>query len=212
MANAELCQLLSDLLTYPDAAVPAKAERCQSLLATVEPGVVAAMGKFAAATSAITPGRLEELYSACFDLAPACCPYAAYHLFGEGPKRSALMVRLQAAQQEMGLSRGGELPDHVAVLFAFLGRLGDTSEGIDLQSEVLGPALGKMAHALAGSDNPYRHLVDAAWALVGRVEAPAGHAGAAAGEPADSFFAVSPPCAARGAQGLDLACGGAGDV
>jgi hypothetical protein len=104
------------------------------------------------------------------------------------------------------------LPDHVAVLFAFLGRLGDAPSGVDLQSEVLGPALGKMAHALAGSDNPYRHLIDAAWALAGRVEVPAGDAGSAASETGDSFFVVTPPCAAHSPQGPDFPRGGTGDV
>ena len=70
-------------------------------------------------------GSLEEIYTSSFDLNPQCYPYAGYQLFGEDPKRSALMIGLQQSFCARGFSTGGELPDHVPLLLRFCSEASD---------------------------------------------------------------------------------------
>lgn len=168
MAKGDLFPLLGRLLTYPRPELSEAARRCGDLLAGEQPEAAQALQSFAACLDN-APERLEEVYAATFDLNPACCPYAAYHLFGDGPKRSALMLKLQDAYQERGFAASrelpgvllpdNELPDHVALLLAFLPKLEGEAES-DLRREVLAPALQKIAASLDAS-NPYSAVIGA---------------------------------------------------
>ena len=64
-------------------------------------------------------GALEELYTETFDLTPAMTLYIGYHLFGETPKRSSFLVRLEEAYQAHDFDSGTELADHLCVLLRF---------------------------------------------------------------------------------------------
>jgi nitrate reductase delta subunit len=104
---------------------------------------------------------LRELYASTFDLSPVCVPYASVHLFGdESFKRARLMGGLADAYRRAEFDPGGELPDHIATMLRFLPQM-TTEEQQDLARLVLQPAVDRMAQALFGSRNPYRHLLDA---------------------------------------------------
>ena len=57
-----------------------------------------ALARFAAGMSPLTTDEREELYTATFDVTPACVPYVSIHLFGEENfKRGEFMAALHAA-------------------------------------------------------------------------------------------------------------------
>ncbi|MHB1133591.1 MAG: nitrate reductase molybdenum cofactor assembly chaperone [Chloroflexota bacterium] len=167
------------LLTYPGADLPQQAGRCAEALAAWGQAAQEARA-FAAAARALTPARLEEVYSGTFDLSPACCPYMGYHLFGESPKRAVLMVQLKGEYREVGLEVGSELPDHLCLLLRFLARARDEALAADLTTELVAPGLIKMVGGLAGSEanNPYAHALRALLLAV-QGEPPVGDAGGA---------------------------------
>ena len=101
---------------------------------------------------------LSAVYTATFDLGPSCSPYVGVHLFGdENPDRARLMVGLRLAYERIGMSEGGEMPDHIANVLAFAAC--ETEEREELLKFVLIPALRKMNDILAPTSNPYRKVV-----------------------------------------------------
>ena len=171
---------LATLLAYPTADLARNAARCAEALAANPPAAAEARA-FAGAVRATAPGRLEELYSATFDLSPACCPYLGYHLFAESPKRAVLMVHLKEEYQRVGLEVGTELPDHLCLLLRFLARGEDEALAAELNAELLLPGLVKMVGSLADGENPYAHALRATL-LAAQAEQPAAAGGGACDE------------------------------
>ena len=152
----ELLRLLADLLEYPDEALLQKARRCRKLLAELRPEAAGDLDGFVAYLEGEPAERLEEVYTATFDLKPQCYPYAGYQLFGdEDPKRSELMLKLRESYRVEGFDAGDELPDHVPLLLRFMAHVKDGELKQDLAEWVLVPVLQKMAQALEGKHNPY---------------------------------------------------------
>jgi nitrate reductase delta subunit len=102
----------------------------------------------------------EELYTATFDVTPACVPYVSIHLFGEENfKRGEFMAALSARYAAAGFETRGELPDHLSVLLRFLAQTDEAERRELVQFCLLGP-LGKMIVSLS-DENPYRALLKA---------------------------------------------------
>ena len=78
---------------------------------------------------------------------------------GEGPKRSALMVKLQEAYLAHQFSGGTEIPDHLCVILRFLGVAQDAEFVIPLLRECLLPVLGKVEKSLPGNGYGYAPAV-----------------------------------------------------
>ncbi|HEY7536671.1 MAG TPA: nitrate reductase molybdenum cofactor assembly chaperone [Gaiellaceae bacterium] len=143
--------LLAALLAYPDDAVRARALEAARLVAEDAPEAAELLERFAADVEALPPGRLEELYSAAFDLdtlsvaEATCYPYVGHHLFGESYRRSRFMVGLLERYRADGFEvDGGELPDHLLVMLRFLARDPDPDVAEEIVGEALLPALGRM--------------------------------------------------------------------
>jgi nitrate reductase molybdenum cofactor assembly chaperone len=118
-----------------------------------------ALQRFATAMSALTSDEREELYTATFDVTPACVAYVSIHLFGEENfKRGEFMAGLQARYAQAGFNAGGELPDHLAVLLRFAAETDEVERRELTEFCLLGP-LGKMIAALSEA-NPYRALLE----------------------------------------------------
>ena len=156
-AERELYALLGELLEYPGAGLPEAARRCQNLASSLRATAAEALAPFLSFVDSAPLERLEELYTATFDLDPVCCPYAGHHLLGDDPKRALLMVKLQDRYRSAGFDAGRELPDHLSVVLRFL----SIEEDPDLERDLLAPALRKMAASLDGQ-NPYGNVVRAA--------------------------------------------------
>jgi len=114
---------------------------------------------FSPALAALSQDEREELYTATFDMRPACVPYVGIHLFGEENfKRGVFMAALNARYAAAGFDARGELPDHVAVLLRFIAETGEAERRELIQCCLLGP-LDTMIAALA-VENPYRGLLE----------------------------------------------------
>ncbi len=113
--------------------------------------------------------RLEEIYTATFDLGEDCCPYLGHHLFAEPWRRNVFMARLQALYREHGLRPDGEVPDHLCRVLRFLAEHGGTEEADDLERHCVLPVLGKLSERMAPA-NPYGMVVEALrqWLSTGR--------------------------------------------
>lgn len=160
--RGQLLRLLAEVLEYPRTDAAARARACEQMLRSQRPAAAAALAVFASFAEAEPTARLEELYTATFDLNPQCYPYAGYQLFGEDPKRSELMIRLHQGFRAAGFEVGNELPDYVPALLRFLSVTGDSEAGAELRDLVLVPALEKMVRTLEEKENPYAGAVAAA--------------------------------------------------
>jgi nitrate reductase delta subunit len=176
-----LCGALADLLSYPRGDVAALA-RAALPLAGHGPAAEA-LARFAAAAEAATPAALEELYTATFDLEPACAPYLGVHLLGDDdPRRGLLLARLAEVYAADGYAPREELADHVAEVLRFLSVARPGPARDDLVADGLLPALDRMREGLGASGNPYGELVAAARAAAASMARPAPAAGGPAVE------------------------------
>ena len=147
-----LFQLFADLLSYPRPGLAAAARECEALVATDTPEAAALLGAFAAFAAETPPGRLEEVYTAAFDLDASSSLYVGYHLLGESYKRSVFMLELKRCYEAQGLEIGSELPDHLALVLRFLAACDDAELAQELVAEALVPALGKRLGQRGGSE------------------------------------------------------------
>jgi nitrate reductase delta subunit len=107
----------------------------------------------------MSPDEREELYTATFDLCPACVPYVSIHLFGEeNYRRGRFMAALLERYAQEGFATGGELPDHLAVLLRFAAQTHAAEQRELTQFCLLGP-LRRMQESLA-EEHPYRALLE----------------------------------------------------
>jgi len=118
------------------------------------------MTRFAAFLQGQESARLEELFTATFDLQPVCHPYVGYLLCGESQQRTLFLIRLQQLYRQHGFEPGSELPDHLATLLRFVGTVGDRGCRQELIRDGLLPALEKLASGLT-AEQPYLALIEA---------------------------------------------------
>jgi nitrate reductase delta subunit len=155
----QLCRLFADVLDYPGPSLLESATECIKQLEHSIPGVAEPMQSFVIFARGQSQGELEELYTQTFDITPATTLNVGYHLFGETPKRSAFMTKLQEAYQCQSLSAGTELPDHLCVLLRFFSVARDPEFTIPLLQECVLPVLEKLEGAFPGKKNGYRPVV-----------------------------------------------------
>jgi nitrate reductase delta subunit len=165
-ATRRLCGMLGDLLSYPRGEVAPLARAARALAGPCAAG--SALGRFAAAAEAAEPAALEELYTATFDLDPACAPYIGVQLLGdEDPMRGPLLAKLAEIYAAEGHATRGELPDHVAEVMGFLAVARSGPARDDLVADGLLPALERMLESLGARPNPYRELLVAVRDVLG---------------------------------------------
>jgi len=156
----ELCRRFAALLGYPEADVRQTAAACVSLLLAGDSTGLEPMTRFAAFLAGQEPARLEELFTATFDLQPVCHPYVGYLLCGESQQRTLFLIRLSQLYQQHGFEPGSELPDHLATLLRFVGTVADRACRQELIRDGLLPALEKLAAGLP-AEQPYLALLEA---------------------------------------------------
>jgi len=159
--SKQLCRLFAEVLGYPDDSLSESANECLRQLDGSFPDIADQMRPFVTLVKGQGRGALEELYTKTFDLAPAMTLYIGYHLFGETPKRSSFLVRLEEAYQSHGFHSGTELADHLCVLLRFLGVAKDAEFVTPLLEESILPVLDKMAGDLQKNKNGYAPAVGA---------------------------------------------------
>ncbi len=179
--NGHLYTAFADLCGYPTSEMAGQAGECLQLLQDACPEAAPALDAFCLGLESRPLIKMEELYTATFDMQPVCYPYIGYQLFGESYKRGAFMARLNEAYQDLGYSAGHELPDHLSVVLRFLGLDADERRSDfcrTLLAEGLIPALVKMLQAFGPeSENPYFGLLSALHlVLIHKPEKEPGHA------------------------------------
>ncbi|MBE7535996.1 MAG: nitrate reductase molybdenum cofactor assembly chaperone [Anaerolineales bacterium] len=133
------------ILEYPTGETLPAALEAQKLLEEKDPASAAHLRKFYDYAAALTPGRLEEVYTGTFDLEAACHPYIGYHLFGETYKRSAFLVELKQryAAEDFNFP-ATELPDHLAVILRFMAVTRDPTQADEIARDAFLPVLDRM--------------------------------------------------------------------
>ncbi len=157
--SKQLCRLFAEMLDYPDGSLSESASECLRQLDASSSDIANQMRPFIAFLEGQNRGALEELYAETFDLAPASTLYIGYHLFGETPKRSSFLVRLEEAYQSHSFQSGTELADHLCVMLRFLAVAQDAEFVIPLLEESILPVLDKVAGDLQKSKNGYSPVV-----------------------------------------------------
>ena len=164
MARAQtvdtVLELLAPLVEYPTADLVDQARACAVAVRPHHARAARHIACFAEFAGRTAPGTLEELYTATFDLRPACYPYIGYQLFGETYKRGEFLAHLHARYRDADFALARELPDHLGAILRYLARTADA----DLVCEAAVPALEKMTDQL--KDNPYRDPVLAILAIL----------------------------------------------
>ncbi len=156
----ELYQSFSTLLDYPGDALVETARRGASY-AAFAPQVAEALNAFADGVCELGIERLQELYTATFDLQPLCAPYVGWQLLGEDSRRGRFLMKLQALYRQNGLVVEPEMVDHLVSVLAFLATAPDSRERDALVADGLIPALEKMSTAFPEGENPYSRLLRA---------------------------------------------------
>lgn len=156
--SSEILIRYADLLDYPGGGVTLEPEALLALVAADCPPAAEALADFTRFMADSDRTRMEEAYTATFDLRPVCSPYVGYHLCGEGYQRSRFLVKLQEIYRRYGFAVEGELADHFPAVLRFLARAGDEPEGRELARDGLLPALEKSLAAFE-EPSPYGELL-----------------------------------------------------
>ncbi len=155
----QLCRFFAEVLDYPSGSLPESADECLRQLDASFPDIADHMRPFVTFLESQSRGAIEELYAETFDLAPGSTLYIGYHLFGETPKRSSFLVRLEEAYQSHGFQSGTELADHLCVMLRFFSVAQDPEFIIPLLQECVLPMLEKIEAAFPKNGNGYAPAV-----------------------------------------------------
>jgi len=155
VAQQTLCRHFADLLSYPDSATRQTASDCATLLRDLHPEGVEPLTGFINFLDEQESSQVEEVFTATFDLQPACHPYVGYQLCGESQQRTMFLIKLQQLYHQHGFASGTELPDHLSTMLRFIGTLDDRNCCKELVSDGLLPALEKLLQGLDQGDHPY---------------------------------------------------------
>ncbi len=166
------------VLDYPTADLPSRLDRCLADLGESTPpeasdlravaGAVAGLLSFRSEIGRAGLTRLEETYTASFDMDPGCALYAGHHLFGETEQRSLFMARLADIYRGAGFTKiVADLPDYLPTMLRFVDCLGATDGSHrTVMEEALLPAARAIAAALERRRDPYVHVMRALAAVL----------------------------------------------
>ncbi|MCF8050228.1 MAG: nitrate reductase molybdenum cofactor assembly chaperone [Desulfobacterales bacterium] len=120
--SADALRLLSVLLHYPDDDLLGHLDEIAAAAGLVpEEDIQTAAEGFLSYLGAHPPIRLQENFTAAFDMRPETTLNLTYHAFGDNEKRAAALARLQHVYDQAGWERTtGELPDYLPLMLEFL--------------------------------------------------------------------------------------------
>jgi len=152
-----LCRVVSLLLDYPSVELLDAVEGFRSSeMAGWEAGQV--VGKFVEYLANTPLIKLQEEYTATFDLAPATSLNLSYHKWADGKERGNALARLSHLYAGAGYEiADGELPDFLPLMLEFLA-VGPPHSVREIMEEYR-PHVGALASRLAESDSPYAGIL-----------------------------------------------------
>lgn len=164
MAGPRTLRAFCNVLNYP---VDETLESCELLYIILQselPEAAHEMAQFGSWLEQHPIWELEEVYTATFDVNPACALEIGWHLFGEEYDRGLLLVRLREEMRKYDLAESSELPDHLTHVLPLISAMPE-DEAHRFVTACVQPAVQKMQSTLSRGDSPYR-LVFNALALV----------------------------------------------
>ncbi|BCR04520.1 hypothetical protein DESUT3_15890 [Desulfuromonas versatilis] len=159
--HQELCRRFATLLGYPREGLEETAAATAGLLSEACPAALAPLEGFSGFLAGTDAARVEEVFTATFDLQALCHPYVGYQLFGESQQRTLFLIQLQQLYRQHGFSPGSELPDHLGEVLRFVGSTDAGQVRGEIIEDGLLPALDKILQGMAERDNPYGQLITA---------------------------------------------------
>lgn len=156
----EIARAFAAILDYPASDISGEVDGCIAALAVEQPEAASALREFQEQERAMERGRLQEVYTATFDLRPDLAPHLGYHLFGDDVRRNLFMARLKGFLEEKSIPVDPELPDHISLVLRLLAAQGPGAESTVLVDECLVPAVTRMLQAMEAS-NVYRGALQA---------------------------------------------------
>lgn len=159
--RAALFQLVSLLLTYPDAELLSAREELDEAAARLEPAAVREPVQQFVSWLAATPDTdVQEHYVRTFDLRKRSGLYLTYYLHGDTRKRGVALLTLKQRYRAHGLRLvEGELPDLLPVVLEFAALVGPGDGEAPLRQHRRGIEL--LREALRDNENPYGYLLEA---------------------------------------------------
>lgn len=154
-----ICRHFAELLSYPTAELQPTLAACTELLRQPQPAAAQALRRFAGFLQGQSPARVEEVFTATFDLQPACHPYVGYQLCGESQQRGMFLMQLNQLYRRHDFAPGIELPDHLSTLLQFIAGKAPADCGRELIADGLLPALAKILQGLGDEPHPYVDLL-----------------------------------------------------
>ena len=151
----------AQLLDYPDASLPKRVEQCAAELKGVFLQAARLLEDFQHSQQEFAIARLQEAYTATFDLQPDCTLNLGYHLFGEDQRRGLFLAKLREFYEKAGIATGSELPDHLCHLLRYVAARPEGVESGAIVADCLLPAVSKIAQAIRDKSNPYQPVLDA---------------------------------------------------
>jgi nitrate reductase delta subunit len=157
--DQQLFEQFSRLFSYPDAQTEHTVTDCYALLTQKSPAGAEQLRHFKAFVEDSVPTRLEETFTATFELQPLCHPYVAWQLCGESQQRTLMLMKLTELYRQHNFSAGNDLPDHLSEVLRFIGTRCDLQDHAELVVDAIIPTLNKMIGAIEQEDHPYRSLL-----------------------------------------------------
>lgn len=143
--RAEVLGLFADILDYPAPGLARKAGACAALVGAAQSEAAALLESFRGFAEENSLGKLQEVYSAFFDLNSICHPYVGYQLFGENYKRSIFLIGLKKAYSAEGFDANTtDLPDRLSTVLRFVARSKGGEDIDELLNRGVQPALERM--------------------------------------------------------------------
>lgn len=157
--QTKIYEIFAESLTYPTVGLKKQFDDLLQIPVLSDKETTRGLTEFQTFLSQTRHEKVEELYTATFELQTVCCPYIGYLLFGENHMRGMFMAKLEEHYRSHDYSRGSELPDHLSVMLGFLARHRNEGDNRELEELCMVPALEKMVNSFRGDSNPYQKLL-----------------------------------------------------
>jgi len=110
------------LLHYPDEGLFNRLDEVASIADhSCQVEIKSAIKAFIDDLKTLTPIKVQERYTAVFDMNPSTTMNMTYHAYGDNEKRAAALANLQHNYEQAGWERiTGELPDYLPMMLEFL--------------------------------------------------------------------------------------------
>jgi nitrate reductase molybdenum cofactor assembly chaperone NarJ/NarW len=120
--EGSLLKIIALLLQYPDSDLLADLDELdQAIEALSDEATRQECRKLAAYLRSTSKQRLQEDYTATFDLASGTCLNLSYHKFGDGKERGSALLAFREAYKSMGYEpTAAELPDYLPMVLELL--------------------------------------------------------------------------------------------